>query len=255
MHDRWIHTNPRKIDGPAGRARAARRGLVAPRPDRAARPRFWLDLSQGGLRRRSNIARDAAGAAEERAMGYKEILVTVDTASAGPARLEVAAALAERCEAHLIGLHASLMPFVPPSGGYFEHFDRSLLDQLYGEFSDRMREREEAARTLFEDLARRRQLASEWRVGAGSPAENAALHGRYVDLIVLGQTIPTRPIPCCSRRVPKKWRSPPGARSWSSRMPAGSRRAASACWSLGMRAAPRRARSTMRCRCSPRRKR
>ena len=28
MHDRWVHTNPRKIDGPGGCARTARRGLV-----------------------------------------------------------------------------------------------------------------------------------------------------------------------------------------------------------------------------------
>src|SRR5436309_3082116 len=116
-------------------------------------------------------------------MGYKEILVTVDTVPAGPARLDLAAALAERCAAHLIGLHTSLMPLVAPSGGYFDHFDGSLLDQLYGEFSDRMKEREEAAQSLFGEATKRRQVAAEWRVAAGYPSENAALHGRYVDLI------------------------------------------------------------------------
>lgn len=123
-------------------------------------------------------------------MGYKEILVTVDTAPAGSARLDVAAALAERFEAHLIGLHTSLTPLMPPSGSYFEHFDRSLLDPLYREFSERMLKREEAAQSLFEGIARRRGLAAEWRVSAGYPSESAALHGRYVDLVVLGQTNP-----------------------------------------------------------------
>src|SRR3954449_800709 len=123
-------------------------------------------------------------------MGYKEILVTVEMAPAGSARLDLAAALAERVEAHLIGLHASLTPLVLPSGGYFDHFDRSLIDELYGEFAERMREREEAARSLFEETARRRRVAAEWRVAAGYPSESAALHGRYVDLIVLGQSNP-----------------------------------------------------------------
>lgn len=123
-------------------------------------------------------------------MGYKEILVSVDTAPAGAARLDLAAALAERFAAHLIGLHTSLMPLLPPSGGYFDHFDRSLIDELYGEFSDRLREREEAARSLFESVTEKRRLAAEWRVAAGYPSENAALHGRYVDLIVLGQSNP-----------------------------------------------------------------
>ncbi len=80
-------------------------------------------------------------------MGYKDILVTVDTSPAGAARLELAAALAERFAAHLIGLHTALTPLGPAAGGYFDRFDRSLLDPLYREFSERMAEREEAARS------------------------------------------------------------------------------------------------------------
>ena len=43
-------------------------------------------------------------------MGYKDILVTADMSPAGAARLDVAAALAERFEAYLIGLHTSPLP-------------------------------------------------------------------------------------------------------------------------------------------------
>lgn len=122
-------------------------------------------------------------------MSYKEILVTVDAAPAGLARLDLAAALAQRFEAHLIGLHTSPMP-LPVNDGYFDRFDRSLLDPLYREFSAKMVEREEAAGSLFGRVAETQRLATEWRVATGYPSESAALHGRYVDLIVLGQTDP-----------------------------------------------------------------
>jgi nucleotide-binding universal stress UspA family protein len=123
-------------------------------------------------------------------MGYKDILVTADTSPAGAARLDLAVALAERFAAHLIGLHTSVMPPAPAGGGYFDHFDRSLLDPLYREFSERMTERQESARSMFGEVTGKRRLAAEWRVAAGYPSEAAALHGRYVDLIVLGQTDP-----------------------------------------------------------------
>ena len=93
-------------------------------------------------------------------------------------------------EAHLIGLHTALTPLAPPGGGYFERFDRSLLDPLYREFSDRMVEREKTAQSLFGEVAAKRRLAAEWRTSAGYPSEDVALHGRYVDLVILGQTDP-----------------------------------------------------------------
>ena len=122
-------------------------------------------------------------------MGYKEILVTVDTAPAGRARLDLAASLAERFAAHLIGLHTSVIP-LPPRGGYFEYFDRSLVEPLYRAFREKVVEQAEGASALLSEVAQRRGLASEWRLAMGYPSEAAALHGRYVDLVVLGQTDP-----------------------------------------------------------------
>jgi nucleotide-binding universal stress UspA family protein len=49
---------------------------------------------------------------------------------------------------------------------------------------------EEVARSQFEDMAGKRQLTAEWRVAAGYATDGAVLHGRYVDLVVLGQTDP-----------------------------------------------------------------
>jgi nucleotide-binding universal stress UspA family protein len=152
-----------------------------------------LDLHQGGLRPTPYIVRNVARTgreSEEKTMGYKEILVTVGTGPAGSERLDLAAALAERFEAHLIGLHTALTPLAPAAGGYFERFDRSLLDPLYREFSEGLVEREQTARSLFSEVAAKRRLAAEWRTSAGYPSEDAALHGRYVDLVILGQTDP-----------------------------------------------------------------
>ena len=123
-------------------------------------------------------------------MGLKDILVTLDGAAPARGRIELAAALAERFAAHLVGLHLSMAAGLPPRGGYFDYFDRSLLDPLYAEFAKKQQEEAEATRALFEQTASRRGVSAEWRGAVGYPSETAALHGRYVDLIVLGQADP-----------------------------------------------------------------
>ncbi len=122
-------------------------------------------------------------------MALKDILVALDVEPAARQRVELAASLAERFGAHLIGLHATVAT-QPPRRGYFEYFDRSLLEPLYREFAERMQAEADQARALFEAIARRHGLAAEWRAAAGYPSQTAAMHGRYVDLIVLGQPDP-----------------------------------------------------------------
>lgn len=124
------------------------------------------------------------------AMGFKDILVALDTAPPARRRLELAAALAERFDAHLIGLHTTVGAEVPRRHGYFDFFDRSLLDPLYRDFEEKMRADAERARSLFEEIATRHGLSAEWRAAPGYPSEIAAMHGRYADLIVLGQLDP-----------------------------------------------------------------
>jgi nucleotide-binding universal stress UspA family protein len=123
-------------------------------------------------------------------MGFKDILVALDTAGPARGRVELAAALAERFAAHLIGLHTTLPAEAPRRHGYFDYFDRSLLDPLYQEYEQKMEAEGDATRHLFEEIAARRGLSAEWRTASGYPSEITALHGRYVDLIVLGQPDP-----------------------------------------------------------------
>lgn len=126
-------------------------------------------------------------------MGLKDILVALDTAPAARRRIELAATLAERFAAHLIGLHATMVTQLPRRRGYFDYFDRSLLEPLYQEFAARMETEADEARALFEEIARRHGLSAEWRSAAGYASDAAATHGRYVDLIMLGQLDPDDP--------------------------------------------------------------
>lgn len=135
-------------------------------------------------------------------MGFKDILVALDTAPAARRRIELAARLAERFGAHLIGLYSALAAEAPPRRGYFEHFDQSLVEPLYRDHREKMRIAAEATRQLFEGTANRLGVSAEWRTASGYPSEVIALHGRYVDLIVLGQpdpddtqTVLFRPLP------------------------------------------------------------
>jgi len=123
-------------------------------------------------------------------MGFKDILVTLDTARPARGRVELAAALAERFGAHLIGLNVTLPVEAPRPRGYFDYFDRSLLEPVYREYQQKIEADSEAARRLFEEIANRRGLSAEWRGAVGYPSETTALHGRYVDLIVIGQPDP-----------------------------------------------------------------
>jgi nucleotide-binding universal stress UspA family protein len=131
---------------------------------------------------------------EEGAMGFKDILVALDTGPAAPERIELAASLAERFDGHLTGLHTTVAAEAPRGRGYFELFDRSLLDPLYRDFAEKMRAEADQTRSLFEQITNRRGLSAEWRAASraasGSPSEITAMHGRYADLIVLGQLDP-----------------------------------------------------------------
>jgi nucleotide-binding universal stress UspA family protein len=137
-------------------------------------------------------------------MGFKDILVALDSAPAARGRIELAAALAERFGAHLIGLHAALGAEAPRRRGYFDYFDHSLLDPLYREYREKIEAEAERARALFEEIASRHGVSAEWRTASGYPSEITALNGRYVDLIVLGQLDPDDPQAMLFRPLPEE---------------------------------------------------
>ena len=119
-------------------------------------------------------------------MAYKTLLVVFDEDQRSHERLALAASLAERFDAHLVGLYAAIGPAAP---GRFDQFNAyaPLFRPIYEDIEMRIREQAEAMRVAFEDAVRRRSLSAEWRTASGHPADQVALHGRYADLIILGQ--------------------------------------------------------------------
>lgn len=120
-------------------------------------------------------------------MAYKNILVALDPDPRFRERLSLAAGLAERFDAHLTGL------FVAPGTEtlmHFGYYDPILRDPLNEQLREQTRSQEEAVHQAFEQIVGRGGISAEWRPVRGYPTEIVALHGKYADLIVLGQLDP-----------------------------------------------------------------
>lgn len=115
-------------------------------------------------------------------MALKDMLVHVGTDAACSARVNVAARLAAWHDAHLTGLHVLAVPRLP---GYIE---AELPRQFYELQAQRLREDAERARELFDAGVRAAGVTRvEWRAIGGGIIDTARLHGRYFDLVVVGQ--------------------------------------------------------------------
>lgn len=121
-------------------------------------------------------------------MAIRDILVHLDATPAMPARLDLAAALAGRYGARLIGLAVidiALPPIATPDGG----------GAALGPLLDAMRRdalaEAEGIRARFEQTMSRTGIAGEWRMVEGLSGELVAHHGRTADLVVLGQPDPS----------------------------------------------------------------
>lgn len=117
-------------------------------------------------------------------MSYKSILVHLNDERRAGALIDVAAHVADRHEAHLVGL------YVVPSGIYGAptHYGERLIE------SGRQAFRDEAHRigAIFEKATRGRPLVAEWRVvepphDHPGPAETVVEHARVMDLVVAAQ--------------------------------------------------------------------
>ena len=128
-------------------------------------------------------------------MGLKDILVHLDNGRGHEARLQIAAELARRHEAHLTGLFiiepVSLVGFVSPGGADFAQV----------EVLQAMQEQHEKARgaigerlgSLFQTRADDVGVLAEWRIAHGDPSERVSVHACYADLAIVGQSDPDAP--------------------------------------------------------------
>ena len=122
-------------------------------------------------------------------MSYKDLLVVLDSEAVARGRLELAAALAERFAAHLVGLYPVPIPEASPHFGYY---DPALLAPFFEELRARAREAADVTKEVFEHLTGLRGLSAEWREIPEGPEGDPALHARCADLTILGQLDPDR---------------------------------------------------------------
>jgi len=117
-------------------------------------------------------------------MAYKNLLVVLDADQSSRGRISYAAALAAHLNAHLVGLYLTVSSLTRDE---YALLDIGILDISF--FSDPAKSREETEKThaLFEEVTARQGVSAEWRTASGYPAGMAAMHGRYADLIVMGQ--------------------------------------------------------------------
>jgi nucleotide-binding universal stress UspA family protein len=122
-------------------------------------------------------------------MSYKDLLVVLDSEASARGRIDLAAALAERFEAHLVGLYPLPIPEAPRHLGYY---DPALLAPFFEELRVRARDTADKVRESFEHVAGLHGISAEWREIPEGPEADPALHARYVDLTILGQLDPDR---------------------------------------------------------------
>ena len=126
-------------------------------------------------------------------MAIRDILVNLDAGPAGAARLDLAATLAARLSAHLVGLHVIDIPLPTFAGADLGGgaVIADVIQRMYDDAAAAAKPVENA----FRDRLRRDGLLGEWRQVEGNLSRQITLHGRYADLIVLGQTDPQAPGP------------------------------------------------------------
>jgi nucleotide-binding universal stress UspA family protein len=120
-------------------------------------------------------------------VSYKDLLVVLDSGADTRGRIDLAAALAERFAAHLVGLYAIPSSDLQRRAGYA---DLAALEPVYREWRARVLAQAEETREAFEHAAQLRGLATEWRGAVEGSEADPALHARYADLAILGQRDP-----------------------------------------------------------------
>jgi len=121
-------------------------------------------------------------------MSYKTILVHCDAGRSTPVRLEIAFDLAQRFEAHVIGLHvrqAFQAPAFTDAG--------PAMDSLYKTYETTVKADEAIATAAFREAAGSKGVSREWRVTDGYVDEILRAEARTADLVIVGQAEPDSP--------------------------------------------------------------
>jgi nucleotide-binding universal stress UspA family protein len=117
-------------------------------------------------------------------MTLKNILVHVDDSEKCEIRLELAVNLAQQHDAHLSGIYAAQPIYVPP------YLTAEVGPAIFDAQRKGMAEAAEEAEARFRTITEAAGVSAEWRYGEGMPADIVGMHGRYADLVIVGQAMP-----------------------------------------------------------------
>ncbi|HUZ73537.1 MAG TPA: universal stress protein [Stellaceae bacterium] len=128
-------------------------------------------------------------------MELKDLLVHVDASPESEVRVEIAAELARRHGAHLIGLYVvDLVPILANVEMGSIAGRSGMLEAVGALRADAMAEPERVAER-FRARLDAAGVTGEWRLEENVVAPTVALHARYADLAILGQVNPDHPPP------------------------------------------------------------
>jgi nucleotide-binding universal stress UspA family protein len=124
-------------------------------------------------------------------MSFRDILVHLDGSPRSSVRLGLAAKLAAQHGAHLTGLYVIDVPPADMFTGFpSAFFDLQRAEELISRMRASATADAERVATAFRQRIERDGVRGEWRLVEGLAGETVALHGRYADLVVVGQSEP-----------------------------------------------------------------
>ncbi|MBC8337682.1 MAG: universal stress protein [Alphaproteobacteria bacterium] len=129
-------------------------------------------------------------------MVFKDILVQMDNSKSSPARLNAAINLAKIWDARLTGAYLMPKPYLP---AYTEVQISSDILEAQAEEMSKTAELVEAA---FREATDTAGISAGWRTIESVSAEALAIHARYFDLAIVGQSNPDEELFIGDREMP-----------------------------------------------------
>ncbi|MFN4283987.1 MAG: universal stress protein [Alphaproteobacteria bacterium] len=131
-------------------------------------------------------------------MGYKDILVHLDSSPSCAARIDVAISFAKSFGARLTGLYVvGLAPM-------HQYAEADLGPELVEAHDKYMREASHEAEKLFVERTKGAGVTAEWRQVEGALPDLVMLHARFADLVIAGQRNPERLDPGTAPELPEQ---------------------------------------------------
>lgn len=130
-------------------------------------------------------------------MGYKDILVHLDSSPACATRVDIGVTLARNFDAKLTGLYVvGLAPM-------HQYAEADLGPELVEAHDRYMRDAAREAERMFHERTRVANVSAEWRQVEGALPDLVLQHGRFADLIIAGQRNAERLDPGTAPELPE----------------------------------------------------